>query len=185
MAGMTPGTAGIAMALTEARILECAGHDELLELLFSDLRTRLPPEEPFHMERFLQKIRTIPVGLRAMAVTFELDVSMALDDLGWHFGNWCYRPYCDQTLWGLRELEAGEYAEMFAKAYELAQSYWTEIRDPPHDDFAKWYNESDFEKATEPLSFRWWELQKIDGGIFGHWTRYARKYPHKVAQIAS
>jgi hypothetical protein len=89
----------LAMALTEARIRQCAGHDELLELLFSDLRTRLPPEEPFHMGRFLQQIRTVPVGLRAMAVTFELDVSMALDDLGWHFGNWGHRPYCDQTLW--------------------------------------------------------------------------------------
>ena len=176
---------GHPMALTKARILQCAGHDELLELLFSDLQTRLPPEEPFRMERFLQQIRIIPVGLRAMAVTFELDVSMALDDLGWHFGNWCYRPYCDQTLWGLRELEAVEYADMFAKAYELAQLNWTEICDPPDDDFQKWYNKSAFEKATGPLSSRWWELQEIDGGIFGHWTKYARKYPHKVAQLAS
>jgi hypothetical protein len=72
------------------------------------------------MERFLQKTRTIPVGLRAMAATFELDVSMTLDDLGWHFGNWAHRGYCDETLRGLRELEAPEYAEMFSKAYELA-----------------------------------------------------------------
>jgi hypothetical protein len=83
---------------------------------------------------------------------------------------------------GLRELEAVEYADMFAKAYELAQLNWTEICD---DDFPEWYNNSDFEKATEPLSSRWWALQKIDGGIFGHWTKYARKYPHKVAQLAS
>ena len=69
-----------------------------------------------------------------MAATFELDVSMALDDLGWHFGNWTHRGYCDETLHGLRELEAGEYTEMFAN----------------------------------------------DGGVFGCWTRYARKYPHKV-----
>ena len=170
------------MALTEARILQCAGHDELLELLFSDLRTRLPPDEPFDMERFLRQIRTIPVGLRAMAATFELDVSMTLDDIGWHFGNWCHRPYCDQTLWGLRELEADEYAEMFAKAYELAQSCWTELRDT---DFMEWYRGSDFERATKPLSFRWWDLEKVDGGIFGHWTKYTRKYPYKVAQLAS
>ena len=66
------------MALTEAQILDCAGHDDLLELLFAELRVRLPPSEPFHMGRFLKKIRTIPIGLRAMAATFELDVSMAL-----------------------------------------------------------------------------------------------------------
>lgn len=173
------------MALTEAQILECAGHDDLLKLLFSDLRVRLPPGEPFHMGRFLQKIRTIPIGLRAMAATFELDVSMTLDDLGWHFGNWTHRGYCDETLRGLRELEAAEYAEMFAKAYELARSCWTELRDLSYDDFEKWYDRSDFHKATALLSSRWWDLEEIDGEIFGHWTRYARKYPHKVAQMAS
>jgi hypothetical protein len=173
------------MPLTEAQITECVGHDDLLELLFSELRIRLPPMQPFHMERFLQKSRTMPVGLRAMAATFELDVSMALDDLGWHFGNWPHRGYCDETLRGLRELEALEYTEMFAKAYELAQSNWIELRDSPRDGFSKWYNASDFEKATAPLSLRWWDLQKIDGGIFGHWTKYARKYPHKVIKLIS
>jgi hypothetical protein len=172
------------MALTEVQILECAGHDDLLELLFSDLRVRLPPGKPFHMERFLQQIRTIPIGLRAMAVTFELDVSMALDELGWHFGNWTHRGYCDQTLWGLRELEAFNYADLFGKAYVLAQSCWTQLR-LPQDEFKKWYYDSDFYKATEPLSSKWWELQKIDGGIFGHWTKYVRKYPHKVTEVAS
>lgn len=173
------------MPLTELQILECAGHDDLLELLFSDLRVRLPPDEPFQMGRFLQKIRTIPVGLRAMAATFELDVSMALDDLGWHFGNWTHRGYCDETLQGLRELEAGEYAELFAKAYEWVQPYWDEMLSLPGDEFGKWYNNSDFRSAAKPLSYRWWELQEIDGGVFGCWTRYARKYPHKVAQVGS
>jgi hypothetical protein len=123
------------MTLREEQIAECAGHDDLLELLFSELRVRLPPSSPFHMGRFLQKIRTIPIGLRAMAATFELDVSMALDDLGWHFGNWAHRGYCDETLRGLRELEAGEYAEMFATAYELAKLHWAELTRQPHADF--------------------------------------------------
>ena len=127
----------------------------------------------------------MPVGLRAMAATFELDVSMALDDLGWHFGNWAHRGYCDETLRGLRELEAVEYAEMFAKGYELAQANWSKLRDFAPGEFKKWYNESEFEKATEPLSKRWWNLQKSDGGIFGHWTKYARKYPHKVTKLVA
>jgi hypothetical protein len=54
------------MTLAEEQILQRIGHDDLLELLFSELRLRLPPGQPFHMERFLQKIRTIPVGLRAI-----------------------------------------------------------------------------------------------------------------------
>lgn len=173
------------MPLTEAQILECVGHDNLLELLFCELRVRLPTAQPFHMERFLQKIRTMPVGLRAMAATFELDVSLALDDLGWHFGNWAHRGYYDETLRGLRELEAAEYADMFAKAYELARSNWSKFRDLPHDEFKNWYYASEFEKATAPLSSRWCDLQKIDGGIFGHWTKYARKYPYKVTKVVS
>jgi len=132
---------------------------------------------------FLQKIRTIPIGLRAMAATFELDVSMALDDLGWHFSNWAHRGYCDETLRGLRELEAGEYADMFATAYELAKPHWAVLIRPPDGNFGNWYNKSDFRKATEPLSLRRWDLQKADRGIFGCWTRYARKYPHKVTQV--
>lgn len=152
-------------------------------LLFSELRVRLPPSAPFHVGRFLQKIRTVPIGLRAIAATFELDVSMALDDLGWHFGNWPHRGYCDETLRGLRELEAGEYADMFATAYELAKPYWADLIHPPRGDLGQWYNKSEFRKATEPLSFRWWDLQKIDRGIFGCWARYARKYPHKVTQV--
>lgn len=172
------------MPLTDEQILECAGHDDLLELLFSDLRVRMPPEQPFHMGRFLQKIRTIPIGLRSMAATFELDVSMTLDDLGWHFGNWAHRGYCDETLKGLRELEAGEYADMFAQAYELTLTCWSELR-APHHDFAEWYAKSDFHETTERLSSRWWELEEKDEGIFGCWTRYARKYPHKVTQVVA
>jgi hypothetical protein len=170
------------MALTEAQIAQSAGHDDLLDLLLSELRIRLPTERPFRFDRFLRKIEAIPLGLRAMAATFELDVSMTLDDLGWHFGNWTHRGYCDETLRGLRELEAGEYTEMFAKAYEWVGPHWDNILSLRPDGFGDWYNGSDFKKATEPLSSRWWELEKIDGGIFGCWTRYARKYPHKVTQ---
>ena len=35
-----------------------------------------------------------------------------------------------------------------------------------------------------PLTERFWKLQEIDDGLFGYWTRYARKYPHKVAVIS-
>jgi hypothetical protein len=82
-------------------------------------------------------------------------------------------------------LEAGEYAEMFAKAYELAQSNWSELCNLPSGEFKKWYYETEFEKATEPPSQRWWDLQESDGGLFGHWTRYARKYPYKVTKLVA
>ncbi len=136
------------------------------------------------MGRFLKKIRTIPVGLRWMAATFELDVSMTLDDLGWHFGNWTHRGYCDETLNGLRELEAGEYAEMFAKAYELALACWTELSAPYEDSKMVWRVRFSQRQQNHCRSDGG-KCDKIDGGIFGRWTRYARKYPHKVTQVVA
>jgi hypothetical protein len=96
-------------------------------LLSEELQTRLPDGQDRDLDLFLKRIRLLPVGLRAMAATYEFDVSLTLDDLGWHFCNWCHRPYCEETLWALRELEAFEYAEAFAQAYEMAQPYWCQI----------------------------------------------------------
>jgi hypothetical protein len=48
-------------------------------------------------------MRALPPGLRAMTAIYQLDVSMALDDLGWHFGNWPDRALREETLQGLKE----------------------------------------------------------------------------------
>jgi hypothetical protein len=45
----------------------------------------------------------LPRGLRAKAATYELGVSLALDDLGWHFGNWRHLGLAQETLDGLGE----------------------------------------------------------------------------------
>jgi hypothetical protein len=171
----------VVVALTEARISACAGHEDLFELLSEELQRRLPNGQDRDLSLFLKRIRLLPVGLRAMAATYEFDVSLTLDDLGWHFCNWCHRAYCAETLWALRELEAFEYAAAFAQGYEMAQPYWQQI--VQLDDFAKWYNRSKFHEMTSPLSKRLWELQEVDDGLFGYWTKYARKYPHKVMEI--
>jgi hypothetical protein len=176
------------MALTEARILECQGHDDLLELLSAELQTRLPDGEGNDLDRFLATTRMLPIGLRAMAATYQLDVSITLDDFGSHFAHWHHRAYCEETGWALREIEAFEEAELFARAYEIVQPYWDkigELVDDDFDDFVEWYYRSPLDLALEPLTERMWELQKIHHNLFGHWTDYARKYPHKVAQLAS
>jgi hypothetical protein len=80
-----------------------------------------------------------------------------------------------------RELEACEQADLFEKAYALAQPHWQTICDIPE---GKFYYDSEFEKASEPLTERFWKLQKIDDGLFGYWTRHARQYPHKVAVMS-
>lgn len=121
-----------------------------------------------------------------MAATYQLDVSLTLDDLGWHFANWHHRGYCEETTWALRELEAFEQAELFAKAYALAQPWWDKISELIADDFntfVAWYSDSELDRSTMPLTRRMWDLQEIDNGLFGYWTKYARKYPNKVVQV--
>lgn len=176
------------MSLTEARILACADDDTLFKLLGEELTDRLGGPEDADLDLLLSKIRLLPVGLRAMVATYQLDVSMTLDDFGWHFANWHHRRYCEETVWALRELEAFEQAGLFAQAYVFAQPHWDAIGELLREDFqafVDWYPDSPLEKATMPLTERMWELQKIDDGLFGYWTRYARKYPYKIAQMAS
>lgn len=182
----------MAEPLTEARIRECADDEKLFELLSAELRRRLRYSENDDLDRFLVDIRAIPVGLRAMAAIYQLDVSVCLDDLGWHFANWHHRGYCEKTLWALRELEAFQEAELFAEAYARAQPYWDQIGELIRDDFQKfveWYPDSGLDKATIPLSRRMWDLcgtgEGHKNGLLRYWVSYARKYPHKVVQLAS
>ena len=71
--------------LTKSTIA-ASSDEELFALLGGELARQAPVAR--NSPLFLPTIQTLPVGLRAMAATFELDVSLAMDDLGWHFGNW-------------------------------------------------------------------------------------------------
>src|SRR5262249_23326432 len=107
-----------------------------------------------------------------------------LDDLGWHFANWHYRPHCEETLRGLRELEIPEAAEIFAEAYALVQPHWDKISEllkEDFQDFADWYRDSDLEKALDPLNERMWAFcKRTKFGLLSYWVPYARKYPERV-----
>ncbi len=66
-----------------------------------------------------------------MAATYELDVSMALDGLEDHFGNWHNRALARETLEGLRTLGARQEAEIFARATTLAFRHWRSLASRP------------------------------------------------------
>jgi hypothetical protein len=118
-----------------------------------------------------------------MAATYELDVSLALDDLGWHFGNWHSVELAEETAAGLEELGAQELAELFRAAFDLAQDYWIELG---AENWMEWYNSSALEKAVGPLNAKAWAIvRQKKNGIFSYWVEYAKKYPERVgAEIA-
>lgn len=68
--------------LTQSRILHCETHDDLFDLLSQELQRRNPDGIDNDLDVYLRRLRTIPVGLRAMAIVHPLDVSVTLDDLG-------------------------------------------------------------------------------------------------------
>ena len=175
--------------MTPDIIASTASDKELLEKLFSELEAAVPADLHDNLDEFVETLQDLSPGLRAMASTYQFDVSMTLDDLGWHFANWHHHGYARETGSGLRELEAGEVAEIFDRAYSIACHEWdrmTRLLDESFDAFSSWYGTSELEATLMPLNRRLWELFKIENssgqcGIFKLWVDYARRYPDRVA----
>jgi hypothetical protein len=153
--------------------IDASSDDELVSLLGSELDSRISVK--WGSPEFVAQIRNLPVGLRAMAATYELDVSLALDDLGWHFGNWHNADLAEETVQGLEVLGAPELAKLFRQAFQLATQYWTEL---DSENWMEWYHGSPLEEAVDPLTKEAWSILKPkENGILQFWVDYARRYP--------
>jgi hypothetical protein len=169
------------MSAITVELIASASDDEVFSLLGRELEYRIASSRG--SPEFVAEIRELPAGLRAMAATYELDVSLALDDLGWHFGNWHSVDFAEETAAGLEELGAKELAGLFRAAFDFAQDHWMELG---AEHWMQWYPGSALEKAVEPLNRRAWAiLRQRKNGIFSYWVEYARKYPERVGAITA
>jgi len=167
------------MSLLTLKSLASSSDDELFVLLGKELGRRVPA--PRDSPEFLHQIQQLPVGLRAMAATYELDVSLALDDLGWHFGNWHDEALAEETAHGLEVLGASELARIFREALRLALGYWSELGGK---NWTQWYAGSPLEQAAQPWNDLAWKfLDQYQNGIFHFWVDYARNHPNGVGVI--
>jgi hypothetical protein len=150
----------------------------LISRIFDILKTNLHAD-PYGWDGALaREIQSLPVGLRAMAATHHLDVSLTLDDMGWHFLNFGHPSHVEETEHGLRELGLENIAVLFREAYELVHPHLDEIRRGDCDFYAVMEREG-HEKRIRDLS--WKALQLLDGGgIYQHWAVYAREHPNRV-----
>jgi hypothetical protein len=156
--------------------LKSVSNEELLEILSNELQRRLPMSK--NSPEFSLALKELPKGFRAMAATYELDVSLTMDDIGWHFGNWHSLPFAEETHSGLVELEAAELAKLFLNAIENAKCYWRELG---VEDWSDWYPGSSLEKKMKPLNEAMYSiLDKQWNGMFGYWVSYARKHPGRL-----
>lgn len=73
---------------------------------------------------FAGEINQLPIGLRAIAATYHLGISLSLDDIGWHFFNFGEAAFVDETATGLQELGLSELADWFDEARQIANRFW-------------------------------------------------------------
>ena len=168
------------MALLTASTIRTTPSDEVLfELLGRELEQRLPNGRDAG-DAFVAKIRGLPVGLRSMASTYELSVSLCLDDLGWHFGNHHHKELARETERGLRELGAVRMASVFARSLELSEKYWEELG---RGAWWNWYADSPLDEALGPLNDEAWALQE-EKEILDYWVSYSREHPDQCVDDA-
>jgi hypothetical protein len=95
--------------------------DGLRDKLFQLLTVHAPGNAYGSDVSFAANITHLPPGLRAMAATHCLDISLAIDSITWHFGNFGEPHLVAETEAGLRELGLHDLAQCFVEARQLIQ----------------------------------------------------------------
>jgi hypothetical protein len=113
-----------------------------------------------------------------MAATHHLDVSLTLDDIGWHFLNFGYPSHAAETELGLRELGLPKVAQMFREAYGLLRPHLKKIRCSSGDYYATMERVGHMNRLDK-LTDRARALIGVQG-IYRHWVTYARQHPERV-----
>lgn len=168
------------MSLTSAEIAAAKSDDVLFKLLSDEIERQVPATLLSDIPKFLRQLRTTSPGVRAMAATHQLSVSMALDSLEWHFGNWHSKRLAIETESGLRELGADETAKIFGMAYRLSLPFWKQLG---RSNWYGWLENSELEKVIGPLNTKMWKLEESRKyGMMSYWLDYARKHPGRVIQ---
>src|SRR4051794_27116010 len=131
---------------------------------------------------FAANLALLPPGLRAMAPTHWLDISLTLDSITWHFGNFGEPQLVAETEAGLRELGLDELAKCFTEAKELMVpllAHRTDADGDPYEilDRAGLRTRADrLDRRARALGSR----NPKKSLIYEAWIRYAREHPERV-----
>jgi hypothetical protein len=131
---------------------------------------------------FAATLASLPPGLRAMAATHWLDVSLTLDSITWHFGNFGEPHLVAQTEAGLYELALDDLAVCFREAKELMLPLLSE-RTEADGDPDELLKVKGLSAVADELNGRSWDMIDIGKGkslIYDAWIRYTRQNPERV-----
>lgn len=131
---------------------------------------------------FAASIAGLPKGLRAMAATHWLDISLTLDSITWHFGNFGEPGLVRETELGLHELGLHEMASCFAEAKELMTPLLAGRAESDGDPY-EILERAGLAQRGEELDRRASALDDLGPDrsvIFESWIRYTRAHPEDV-----
>jgi hypothetical protein len=158
--------------------------EHLLEEIFSILGKGVHADPYSDDGSYATAIRQLPVGLRAMAATHHLDISLTLDDIGWHFLNFGEAGLVAETESGLRVLGLNDLAEWFAEALRIMRPRLSEIKEP--GDYIERLTRHGCMQRINELTDKAHEKgtecgeQESGGPIYEAWVMYARRHPGEV-----
>lgn len=122
---------------------------------------------------FAANIVQLPPGLRAMAATHWLDISLTLDSITWHFGNFGEPKLVAETEAGLRELGWHDLAACFVEAKELMVPLLAQRTEADGDPY-EILERAGLRTRGDELDRRAWALDEFGPSksvIYGAWIR--------------
>lgn len=155
--------------------------EELLKEILSVLSRSVPSvADPYSEDgSYAAAIGSLPPGLRAMAATHHLDISLTMDDIGWHFLNFGEPGLVRETEAGLRELGLDEIADYFAEAHSIVDPLKPEIKEA-QDYYACLESRGLMDRTNELTNKASAKQPTLSGSpIYAAWTKYARMHPEK------
>ncbi len=125
-----------------------------------------------------------------MAATHWLDLSLTLDSLTWHFGNFGEPGLVAHTETGLHELGLHELARCFNEAKNLMLPLLADRKEEAGDS-NEILERKGLREVADELNRRAWALHPITKSkkatessvIYAAWIRYARQNPQNVFDI--
>ena len=157
----------------------------LLSELMATLSARVSGDAYSSDGSFAEGLRQLPAGLRAMAATHWLDISLTLDSITWHFGNFGEPGLMAATAEGLAKLGLTALASCFRDARELMVPL-LEGRTEEDGDRYEILEDKNLRQVAREIDRRAWDLDNACNErtgrsvIYEAWVHYAREHPERV-----
>lgn len=171
--------------MTKDDISKCKDDEELYKLISNELYEQTKDINLDETDFYIERLKILPKCLWALGSIYELDVSICLDDLGWHFNNHYHWEMAQETLKALNYIGANKEADIFEEALKIVKKYWLELGrviNNKNGEFPEWHEKSQMDDELMALNEKMWELNK-EKGLLDLLTEYVRDNPEAALSV--